>query len=178
MIERSAHTEFRPKWYRPRLSIYWWLSRWSYVKFMLRELSSVFVAYFIVITLLQVRALTLGPSSYARLQDWLGNPLVILLNIVGLLFLHGVLSGFWCVLRTVPIRSGLHDLMQLCATLRKLQRFVGMGSSVFQSVLEISAEVGEVRPSEFERCRPANSPSHRKHGTSSSGWEAERISRG
>ena len=107
MIERSAHTEFRPKWYRPRLSIYWWLSRWSYVKFMLRELSSVFVAYFIVITLLQVRALTLGPSSYARLQDWLGNPLVILLNIVGLLFLllHSV-TWFNLTPRAIVLRLG------------------------------------------------------------------------
>ena len=63
MTERSAYTEFRPKWYRPRVSTYWWLSQWSYSKFILRELSSVFVAYFIVITLLQVRALGGGPET-------------------------------------------------------------------------------------------------------------------
>ena len=107
MTERSAYTEFRPKWYRPRVSTYWWLSQWSYTKFILRELSSVFVAYFIVITLWQVRALTLGASSYAELQAWLGNPLVILLNIVGLgfLLLHSV-TWFNLTPRAIVVRLG------------------------------------------------------------------------
>jgi fumarate reductase subunit C len=107
MIEGSAYTEFRPKWYRTRVSTYWWLSQWSYTKFILRELSSVFVGYFIVITLLQVRALTLGASSYAELQDWLGNPLVILLNSVGFLFLllHTV-TWFNLTPRAIVLRLG------------------------------------------------------------------------
>ena len=107
MTERSAYTEFRPKWYRHRVSTYWWLSQWSYTKFILRELSSVFVGYFIVITLLQVRALTLGASSYAELQDWLGNPLVILLNSVGFLFLllHTV-TWFNLTPRAIVLRLG------------------------------------------------------------------------
>ena len=107
MTERSAYTEFHPKWYRTRVSTYWWLSQWSYTKFILRELSSVFVGYFIVITLLQVRALTLGASSYAELQDWLGNPLVILLNSVGFLFLllHTV-TWFNLTPRAIVLRLG------------------------------------------------------------------------
>ncbi len=107
MTERSAYTEFRPKWYRARVSTYWWLSQWSYTKFILRELSSVFVGYFIVITLLQVRALTLGASSYAELQLWLGNPLVILLNTVGFLFLllHTI-TWFNLTPRAIVLRLG------------------------------------------------------------------------
>ncbi len=107
MRERSAYTEFHPKWYRPRVSTYWWLSQWSYTKFMLRELSSVFVGYFIVITLLQVRALTIGATSYAELQEFLGNPLVILLNSVGFLFLllHTV-TWFNLTPRAIVVRLG------------------------------------------------------------------------
>ena len=60
MIERPAYTEFHPKWYRTRVSTYWWLARWPYVKFILRELSSVFVALFVIMTLLQIRALKNG----------------------------------------------------------------------------------------------------------------------
>ncbi len=107
MTERSAYTEFRPKWYRARVSTYWWLGQWSYTKFILRELSSVFVGYFIVITLLQVRALTLGESSYAELQDWLSSPLVIVLNIVGFLFLllHTV-TWFNLTPRAIVLRLG------------------------------------------------------------------------
>ena len=107
MTERSTYTEFRPKWYRPRLSTYWWLSQRAYTKFILRELSSVFVAYFIVITLVQVRALTLGASSYAGMQDWLQNPFVLLLNSVGFLFLllHTI-TWFNLTPRAIVLRLG------------------------------------------------------------------------
>lgn len=107
MTERPAYTEFHPKWYRTRVSTYWWLSQWSYTKFILRELSSVFVAYFIVITLLQVRALGDGPENYAALQNWLSHPLVILLNLVSFLFLllHTV-TWFNLTPRAIVLRLG------------------------------------------------------------------------
>ncbi|MGH9629079.1 MAG: fumarate reductase subunit C, partial [Bryobacteraceae bacterium] len=73
-------TEYVPKSYHPRLSTYWWLSRWPYLKFILRELSSVFVAWFVVVTLLQIRALIGGPEAYAEFQESLRSPLLLLLN--------------------------------------------------------------------------------------------------
>ena len=59
-------TEYLPKSYQPRVSTYWWLSRWAYLKFILREASSVFVAWIVVVILLQIRALTRGPAAYAE----------------------------------------------------------------------------------------------------------------
>jgi fumarate reductase subunit C len=82
----SAATASHPPWYRPRVSTYWWLWRWPYLKFILRELSSVWVAYFVVLLLLQLRALHHGPEAYAAFQAWLQAPHVIALNVVGLLF--------------------------------------------------------------------------------------------
>ena len=79
-------TEYLPKSYHPRVSTYWWLARWVYLKFILREASSVFVAWTVVMTLLQVRALTRGPAEYAEFQNWLRNPLLLALNAVSLLF--------------------------------------------------------------------------------------------
>jgi len=79
-------TEYQLKSYRARLSTYWWLSRWVYFKFILREASSVFVAWFVVLTLVQIRALTRGPADYAEFQRWLQSPLVLALNIVSLFF--------------------------------------------------------------------------------------------
>ncbi len=107
MTTRSAYTEYHPKWYRQRVSTYWWLSQWTYTKFILRELSSVFVGYFIVITLLQVRALTLGASSYAELQELLSHRLVILLNCVAFLFLllHTI-TWFNLTPRAIVLRLG------------------------------------------------------------------------
>ena len=87
MKPNPTYREFRPKWYRTPVSPYWWLSQWSYTKFMLRELSSVFVAYFIVITLIQVRALDQGMAEYAAFQELMKHPAVISLNVTAFLFL-------------------------------------------------------------------------------------------
>lgn len=86
MSETPAYTEYHPRWYRTRLSTYWWLRRGPYLKFILRELSSVFVALWVVITLLQIRRVIQGPEAYAQLQAWLRRPPVILLNAVSLAF--------------------------------------------------------------------------------------------
>lgn len=81
-----AYTEYHPRWYRKRVSVYWWLGHWHYLKFILREISSVFVAIFVAITLLQLRALQHGPDAYARFQAWLSTPFAIALNLISLFF--------------------------------------------------------------------------------------------
>lgn len=88
----SGYTEYHPRWYRPVVSTWWWLGRGSYLKFILREISSVFVAWFVVILLLQIRALSRGADAYSSFQDWLRNPVVVLLNLISLFFvtLHAV----------------------------------------------------------------------------------------
>ncbi len=82
----TRYTEYHPRWYRSRVSTWWCLTRWPYLKFILREISSVFVGWFVVLLLLQIRALSRGPDAYARFQHWLQNPLVLLLNLVTLFF--------------------------------------------------------------------------------------------
>ncbi len=82
----ARYTEYHPRWYRSRVSTWWWLARWPYLRFILREISSVFVAWFVVVLLLQIRALSHGPEAYARFQHWLQHPLVLLLNLVTLFF--------------------------------------------------------------------------------------------
>lgn len=81
-----TYTEYHPRWYRPRVSVYWWLGQWQYLKFILRELSSVFVAFAVIMTILQVRALRSGPEAYARFQHQLKSPAVILLSLISLFF--------------------------------------------------------------------------------------------
>jgi fumarate reductase subunit C len=92
MKDIPAYTAYHPRWYRPRVSTYWWLWQRAYLKFILRELSSVAVAYFVVLLLLQLRALSHGPEAYAAFQEWLKAPHVLVLNGVSLLFvlLHTV----------------------------------------------------------------------------------------
>jgi len=81
-----AYTEFHPRWYRPHVSVYWWLGGWRYLRFILRELSSVFVAAFVVVTLVGLRALRNGPDAYARFMHHLENPAVIALSTLSFFF--------------------------------------------------------------------------------------------
>ena len=73
--------------YRQPVDKYWWAKRRSYLLFMLREISCLFVAWSVVYVLLLVRAISAGPDSYGRFLDWSANPLVVSLNVVALIFL-------------------------------------------------------------------------------------------
>jgi fumarate reductase subunit C len=80
------YTLYHPRWYRRRVSVWWWLQNRAYAGFVLREVTSVFVAFFAVVCLWQVRALAQGPEAYARFLARLGTPLFILVHVVVFLF--------------------------------------------------------------------------------------------
>jgi succinate dehydrogenase subunit C len=90
--ETHGHTDYHPRWLRSRVSTYWWLSRASYLLFILRELSSIFVAWFVVYLLLLVRAVSQGAAQYAEFLEWSASPAILVLNFVSLLFilLHAI----------------------------------------------------------------------------------------
>jgi fumarate reductase subunit C len=100
-----SYTLYHPRWYRKPTSIYWWVGSWRYVKFILRELSSVFVAWTVVLILLQIRALRQGPDSYVSFLQWMGNPTVIALNVLTFLFVvfHAV-TWFNLAPKAMPVR--------------------------------------------------------------------------
>jgi fumarate reductase subunit C len=87
-----VYTEFHPRWYRKRMGTLWWVHRPSYLLFALRELSCVFVAWFVIFLLLLIHAVGTGKRDYERFLDWAANPWVIAVNIITLLFvvLHAV----------------------------------------------------------------------------------------
>jgi len=99
------YTEYHPRWYRAHVSTWWWLAGWPYLKFILREISSVFVAWFVVVLLLQIRALSRGPEAYAAFELWLQNPLIVLLNLITQFFVifHAV-TWFNVAPRAMAIR--------------------------------------------------------------------------
>ncbi len=88
----TSHVGNQPRPYRRRVPILWWVRRRSYLLFVAREVSSVFVAWFVVFLLLLVRAVLSGEDAYRRFLDWTANPFVLALNVVALLFvlLHAV----------------------------------------------------------------------------------------
>jgi fumarate reductase subunit C len=68
------------------VSVWWWLHTWSYARFVLRELTSVFVAFFALVSLWQLRALAQGPEAYAQFLARLKTPLFLALDTVAFLF--------------------------------------------------------------------------------------------
>jgi succinate dehydrogenase subunit C len=99
------YTLYHPRWYRARVSTYWWLHQWSYAKFVLRELSSVFVAWFVILTLLWIRALERGPEAYAAFGRWMSHPVILALNALSLFFvLFHTITWFNLAPRAMAVR--------------------------------------------------------------------------
>ena len=78
--------------YRPPASRLWWVRRRSYLLFVLRELSSLFVAWFVVYLLLLISAVRGGNDSYREFLTLGGQPWMLALNVVALAFvlLHAI----------------------------------------------------------------------------------------
>jgi fumarate reductase subunit C len=107
MSQARPYTEFHPRWHRRRVSTWWWLGRGSYRRFILREISSVFVAWFVGVTLAQIYCLSQDADTYARLQEWLRRPLVLTVNAISLAFvvLHAV-TWFNLAPKALVVRLG------------------------------------------------------------------------
>lgn len=73
--------------YRRPISTWWWMRKRSYFVFVMRELSSIFVAWFVVYLLIFVRAVSRGEPAYESFLDWAGSPWVVVLNVVAFAFL-------------------------------------------------------------------------------------------
>lgn len=83
---------YHPKWYRKRYPIFWWLERFSYRRFIARELTSLAVGYAAVLVVVQVWVLARGPQAFERYVQILGSPAMLAfhgLMLVALLF-HSV----------------------------------------------------------------------------------------
>jgi fumarate reductase subunit C len=76
-----------PPTYRRRVSRLWWIKKPTYFLFVMRELSCIFVAWFVVFLMMLVYAIGRGEASYHRFVDWASSPVVVVVNIVALAFL-------------------------------------------------------------------------------------------
>lgn len=78
----SQHTLYHPRWFRRRIPIFWWLGHFRYSWFIVRELTSLFVAYGALLLLTQVWALSRGADAYGRFLDQLASPAVVAFHVV------------------------------------------------------------------------------------------------
>jgi fumarate reductase subunit C len=73
-------------WRRP-ISTWWWLRKRSYFVFVMRELSSLFIAWFVLYLLLFFRAVGEGDAAYQDFLDKAGSPLLVVINVVAFAFI-------------------------------------------------------------------------------------------
>ncbi len=76
-VDRAFYTRYHPKWYRRRMPIFWWLGRAAYTKFVVRELTSVAVAYGVLLLMAWSWSVGRGAEAYAAFLDWLSRPWVL-----------------------------------------------------------------------------------------------------
>ena len=73
--------------YRRTLPTFWWVRKRSYLVFVLRELSSIFVAWFVLFLVLLAAAVGRGEAAYQDFLDFAAHPVVVAVNVVAFAFL-------------------------------------------------------------------------------------------
>lgn len=107
----------KSKLYYPKISAGWWLRKRAYFLFMLREWSSLFIALFLVVYLVQLYQLSYGEEAYAAFAKRLGSPPWLLFHLAALLFaLYHSVTWFQSTSAVLPIRVGTREVPRQTVT--------------------------------------------------------------
>jgi fumarate reductase subunit C len=69
------------------ISTWWWTRKRTYFVFVMRELSSIFIAWFVAFLLVLVACVGRSESAYQDFLDWAAAPWVVAINLVAFAFL-------------------------------------------------------------------------------------------
>ncbi len=115
------------KFYYPKMTATWWLKKRQYFLFMLREFSSVFIAIFLVVFLLQLYQLRRGPQAYAAFAQMLASPGWIIFHVIALLFaLYHTLTWLNLMPQTLVIRLGKRQVPPMLITAVNIGGWLGV----------------------------------------------------
>ena len=73
--------------YRRPISTWWWTRKRTYFVFVMRELSSIFIAWFVAYLVMLAYAVGQGVTSYEDFLDWAASPVVVTINVVAFAFM-------------------------------------------------------------------------------------------
>ena len=93
--------------YRRPVSTWWWTRKRSYFVFVMRELSSIFIAWWVFFLLILVGALGRDETSYRDFLDWASTPWVVVVNVVAAAFvvLHTI-TWFGLTPKAMVVHAG------------------------------------------------------------------------
>lgn len=110
--------------YRRPVSTWWWMRKRSYFVFVMRELSSIFVAWLVAYLLMLVYAVGRSEAAYQDFLDWASTPWVVVLNVVASLFLAlHVVTWFSLTPQAMVVRVGAQ---RVPATLVIASQYAGL----------------------------------------------------
>ena len=85
----------------------WWLKRRVYFLFILRELTSVFIAVYLILFLTLLYQLSLGRQAYEIYLDFLATPGMIVFHVVALVAaLYHTITWFGLLPNIIVVRIG------------------------------------------------------------------------
>lgn len=127
----SSYTLYHPRWYRQKVSTYWWTRQWSHFRFILRELTSLGVAYTVLLLICFIRAVGQGAAELERLQAWLKTPVALILSVIALLLLlfHAI-TWFNLAPRAMPVRFGGKRLPDWAVALPNYLLWIGVSAVI------------------------------------------------
>ncbi len=101
------YTRHHPRWHRRRLPIFWWVHKRSYMGFIVRELTSLAVAYVAFLLLVAVWVMGRGEAAREAFVGWLARPAVMGAHLVVVLalVLHA-LTWFHLAPKAMRLRVG------------------------------------------------------------------------
>ena len=95
------------KTYIKKMPILWWTKRASYLWFIIRELTSLAVAYFAILLLFLIRSLSQGEEAYFQFIEFLKTPMMILLNMIVLVcLLYHSVTWFNLAPKAIVVKLG------------------------------------------------------------------------
>ena len=115
MNRNAHHTLHHPKWYRVQKPIFWWVKRFADIRFIFRELTSLAVAYSVILLVVIYRALLTSEAAYTSLTTTLREPFWVTINVIALgAVLYHTFTWFNLAPRAIVMRLGkwrIPDLM-------------------------------------------------------------------
>ena len=122
---------------RKHLGPGWWLGNRHYTAYMLRELTSFFVAIFSLIYIWQIVLLATDPAGFGNYLVLLRNPVMVLFSIIALGFtLYHSLTWFYLTGRVQPVKIGRRTTTPWQALVVNLVIMVAVSYAVIKILLE------------------------------------------
>lgn len=134
----STYKRFRPAAYKPSMSLTWWMKKPTYLLYILRELTSVFVASYAVILLLTLRALSAGEAAWENWLATLQRPGMIVFHVIILAFAvyHSIT---WFTLAPTALVVRIKDKVLPAAVLVGIHVAVWVACSILIAVILLNA---------------------------------------